>query len=81
MKARKVKVPDLLCYSLPIDDKVYHNDVLQRDYDLVKQNKGSPGVDGMTFETIEQEKGKQIYLLALQEKLKAMPTKLAQLNV
>ena len=51
-------------------DKVCRKDVLQRAYDLVKQNKGSPGLDGITFEIIEQGCGKQIYLQELQEKLK-----------
>jgi RNA-directed DNA polymerase len=60
--------PEFRFYALY--DKVYRNDVLQRAYDLVKQNKGSPGLDGITFEIIERGKGKQIYLLALQEKLK-----------
>jgi group II intron reverse transcriptase/maturase len=66
---RKAKQqPDFRFYSLY--DKVYRWDVLQRAYELVKQNKGSPGLDGMTFEKIEQGKGKQDYLLALQEQLK-----------
>ena len=60
--------PDFRFYSLY--DKIYRWDVLQRAYELVKQNKGSPGLDGVTFEKIEQAKGKQDYLLALQEKLK-----------
>lgn len=66
---RKAKQqPDFRFYSLY--DKVYRDDVLQRAYELVKQNKGSPGLDGMTFGKIEEGKGKQDYLLALQEKLK-----------
>lgn len=66
---RKAKQqPDFRFYSLY--DKVYRDDVLQRAYELVKQNKGSPGLDGMTFGIIEEGKGKQDYLLALQEKLK-----------
>ncbi len=66
---RKAKQqPDFRFYSLY--DKVYRSDVLQRAYELVKQNKGSPGLDGITFEKIEQGNGKQDYLLALQETLK-----------
>lgn len=66
---RKAKQqPGFRFYSLY--DKIYRSDVLQRAYELVKQNKGSPGLDGMTFEKIEQGKGKQDYLLALQGKLK-----------
>ncbi len=66
---RKAKQqPDFRFYSRY--DKIYRWDVLQRAYQLVKQNKGSPGLDGITFEKIEQVKGKQDYLLALQEKLK-----------
>lgn len=66
---RKAKQqPDFRFYSLY--DKIYRSDVLQRAYALVKQNKGSPGLDGMTFEKIEQGKGKQDYLLALQKTLK-----------
>ncbi len=66
---RKAKQqPEFRFYSLY--DKVYRSDVLQRAYELVKQNKGSPGLDGITFDVIELAKGKQSYLLALQEKLK-----------
>ena len=51
-------------------DKVYRGDVLQMAYDLVKQSKGSPGVDGVTFADIEHEEGRQDYLLALQTRLR-----------
>ncbi len=60
--------PGFRFYSLY--DKVCRNDVLQRAYDLVKQNKGSSGLDGVTFGIIEQGRGRQLYLLDLQEKLK-----------
>lgn len=52
-------------------DKVYRSDVLQRAYDLVKQNKGSPGIDRETFETIELGIGRIAYLQELQKTLKA----------
>jgi RNA-directed DNA polymerase len=44
-------------------DKVYRLDILGHAYDLVRENKGAAGVDGLTFEHIEgTEKGAQEYL-------------------
>jgi RNA-directed DNA polymerase len=34
-------------------DKIYREDILNHAYELVKANKGAPGVDGQTFEGIE----------------------------
>jgi len=61
--------PTFRFYSLY--DKVYRSDVLQRAYDLVKQNKGSPGLDGETFVAIETGMGRMAYLQEIQETLKA----------
>ncbi|MCF6362971.1 MAG: group II intron reverse transcriptase/maturase [Gammaproteobacteria bacterium] len=61
-------------------DKVYRSDVLQLAYDRVRQNKGSPGIDGETFESIEAGTGRRAYLQEIQETLeaktyRAMPVK------
>ena len=61
--------PTFRFYSLY--DKVYRSDVLQHAYDLVRQNRGSPGIDRETFETIETGKGRGAYLQELQETLQA----------
>jgi len=47
------------------------SDVLQHAYDLVRQNRGSPGLDRETFETIEAGKGRGAYIQELQETLQA----------
>jgi RNA-directed DNA polymerase len=70
--------PDFRFYSLY--DKVYRSDVLQLAYDLVRRKKGSPGVDGETFESIELGMGRRAYLQEIQETLenktyRAMPVK------
>jgi len=47
-------------------DKIYRMDILNHAYNLVKANKGAPGVDGETFECIEErEGGVEAYLKAI----------------
>lgn len=61
--------PTFRFYSLY--DKVYRSDVLQHAYDRVRQNKGSPGIDGETFESIETGIGRTAYIQEIQKTLKA----------
>ena len=52
-------------------DKVYRRDILSHAYRLVKANKGASGVDGLTFEAIEEkEGGAEKYLERIAEELK-----------
>ena len=52
-------------------DRIYRLDVLQTAYRLVRQNGGSPGVDGTTFDDIETSNGGVDGLLkSLQEALR-----------
>ena len=52
-------------------DKVYRRDILSHAYRLVKANKGARGVDGLTFERIEErEGGVEKYLDEIAEDLK-----------
>lgn len=51
-------------------DKVWRADILMFAYRLVRANKGSPGVDGMNFEDIEQKTGIEKFLSELAQDLK-----------
>jgi group II intron reverse transcriptase/maturase len=51
-------------------DKIYRNDILSHAYELVRANKGAPGIDGVTFKAIECGEGKTEYLAKLSEALK-----------
>jgi len=51
-------------------DKVYRIDVLRKGWERVKANKGTSGVDGQTFEDIEQI-GIDKFLEGIQQELKA----------
>jgi len=49
-------------------DKVYRKDIIEHAYRLVKANKGAPGVDGVTFEAIEE--GAERHLETITEELR-----------
>jgi RNA-directed DNA polymerase len=52
-------------------DKVYRADILSHAYNLVRANKGAPGIDGVSFASIEDEEGVGHLLEKLQEELKS----------
>src|SRR3989338_660464 len=51
-------------------DKIWRADVLAHAYQLVRAHKGSPGIDGVTFDAIEEEIGRERVLLGLTRDLK-----------
>ena len=52
-------------------DKVYRADILGHAYNLVRANKGAPGVDGVSFASIEEREGVGQFLQELQEELRS----------
>ena len=53
-----------------LHDKVWRADILSHAYRLVRANKGSPGVDGISFEVIEPTTGIDAFLSELAQDLK-----------
>ena len=67
--SRSKQIPEKRFYSLY--DKLYRPDILRHAYAQCRANKGSPGMDGISFEQIEQsEGGVSAFLDQLQKELK-----------
>jgi group II intron reverse transcriptase/maturase len=52
-------------------DKIYRPDILSHAYHLVRSNKGAPGIDGVSFASIEAGEGEEYFLRKLQEELES----------
>lgn len=61
--------PEFRFYLL--HDKVWRDDVIQHAYRLVRANGGAPGIDGVTFQSIENGESEAKFLSKLQQELKA----------
>ena len=53
-----------------LQDKVWREDVMQHAYRLVRANGGAPGIDGVTFQSIETGEGEAKFVSTLQQELK-----------
>ena len=60
--------PEFRFYQLY--DKVWRDDILEYAYGLARDNRGAPGVDGVTFAMVEAD-GREAWLAALREELRA----------
>lgn len=58
------------CRFHALYDKVYRADILSHAYALVRANKGSAGIDGVTFATIEEREGVAAFIAELEEALR-----------
>lgn len=58
------------CRFHALYDKVYRADILSHAYALVRANKGSAGIDGVTFEAIEEQEGVTAFIAELEDALR-----------
>jgi len=58
------------CRFHALYDKVYRADILSHAYALVRANKGSAGIDGVTFAAVEEQEGVTAFLAELEEALR-----------
>ena len=58
------------CRFHALYDKVYRADILEFAYRLVRDKKGSAGIDGVTFEAIEENEGAPAFIGELEEALR-----------
>jgi RNA-directed DNA polymerase len=58
------------CRFHALYDKVYRADILSHAYRLVRANKGSAGIDGITFKAIEENEGAPAFIGELEEALR-----------
>jgi group II intron reverse transcriptase/maturase len=58
------------CRFHALYDKVYRADILEFAYRLVRANKGSAGIDGVTFEAIEENEGAPAFTGELEDALR-----------
>jgi RNA-directed DNA polymerase len=52
-----------------LQDKVWREDILEHAYRLVRANGGAPGIDGVSFQSIETGEGEAKFLSKLQQEL------------
>lgn len=58
------------CRFHALYDKVYRADILSHAYALVRARKGGAGIDGVTFEAIEEQEGVAVLIAELAEALR-----------
>lgn len=58
------------CRFHALYDKVYRGDILSHAYALVRANKGSAGIDGVTFKAIEEQEGVTAFIAELEDALR-----------
>jgi RNA-directed DNA polymerase len=53
-----------------LQDKVWREEVLRHAYRLERSNGGGPGIDGVTFQSLESGEGEAQFLAGLRQELK-----------